>query len=655
MRFLQFSILIALCAIRSATLASEVDFEREIRPILNEHCIRCHGVEKQRGSLRFDFKADAFHGGEDGPAIVPNQPEKSLLLDRLVSHDPDEIMPPPKKGEKLSDTEIAKIRTWIEGGAPWPDDPTPAERLATAKKHWAFIPPVRPTPPAGGNPIDAFVSARQAEHELKPAPEADRRTLLRRVTLDLTGLPPTPEELESFLDDPAPGAYERVVDRLLASPRYGERWGRFWLDLARWAESDGYEANEIRPTAWRYRDYVVRAFNSDKPYDQFLREQIAGDELTPYSDEALIATGFLAAARTNDNEEDKAMQLNGPLVDVTNTVASVTLGLTLGCAQCHDHKIEPLTARDYYSLHAFFLRGQTNVLLLQGADLWAAWERGKPRELDAARKLRDVMENGARDVLRRDWLAKLNFEQRTAVEIPAEERNADQKQIAAEAQKSLDFSKEKVRGSLSEEDRKLLADLEKKIEGLEKHGQDLMPQTWGFYSPATSPNGIVNLTPKGMYPFPYKPDDLRTKAAAVLKRGDVHRPDEAVTPAWPAVLGPTPKGTKTRSQLVDWLVSPANPLTARVWANFIWQQHFGRGIVETSGDFGTHGAAPSNRELLDWLACELRENGWSTKHLQRLIVTSQTYRESSVSDPANLARDPKNQWLWHWSPRRLEA
>ena len=212
-----------------------------------------------------------------------------------------------------------------------------------------------------------------------------------------------------------------------------------------------------------------------------------------------------------------------------------------------------------------------------------------------------------------------------------------------------------MRASLSDDDRRLLGELDKKIEGLEKRAGAGLPQTWGFYSPATSPHGIVNLRPKGMYPFPYKPEELRSKPATVLKRGDIHRPDEPVRPGWPAVLGETPAGIRTRSQLVDWLVSEANPLTARVWVNFVWQQHFGRGIVETPGDFGTHGAAPTHPELLDWLACELREKGWSTKHLHRLIMTSHTYRQTAANDPENAARDPENRWLWHWSPRRLEA
>jgi hypothetical protein len=234
-----------------------------------------------------------------------------------------------------------------------------------AKEHWAFKPPTRPAVPTVKNPhgvvrnpIDAFLAVEHQRLSLSPVPEAERRALIRRVTLDLTGLPPTPEEVEVFLADASPDAYERLVERLLGSPHHGERWGRFWLDLARWAESDGFEANEIRPSAWRYRDYVVRAFNEDKPYDQFLREQIAGDELEPYADEHLIATGFLAAGRSNNNEEDKVVQLNGPLVDMANTVASVTLGLTLNCAQCHDHKFEPLTIQDYYLLHGFFVRGQ---------------------------------------------------------------------------------------------------------------------------------------------------------------------------------------------------------------------------------------------------------------------------------------------------------
>ena len=511
------------------------------------------------------------------------------------------------------------------------------------EQHWAFRLPVRPELPkesgVNANPVDILIAKKQRELGLKPLPEADRRTLIRRLALDLTGLPPSPEELSEFLSDSSPDAYSRLVERLLASPRYGERWGRFWLDLARWAESDGFEANEIRSSAWRYRDYVVNAFNTDKPYDQFLREQIAGDELTPYSDENLIATGFLAAGRSNNNEEDKIVQLNGPRVDMANTVASVTLGLTLSCAQCHDHKFEPLSMRDYYSFHGFFVRGQVNNLVLRDPALMEAWEKTRPPELATAKTL---------------------LEQLIApVRARLENRNAD---TAGDSK----ITDEKIRNTLNDDDRKLFDALKKKVKTLEDDLLNRKPHIWGYYSPGTSPHSIENLPPRGQYPFQYKPANLRTNQPFILVRGDPHRREAALSPGLPLVLDPGATNLTTRAELAEWLASDSNPLTARVWVNFVWQQHFGRGLVETSGDFGLKGAKPANQELLDWLACEFRKPthhspdgplppAWSTKHLHRLILTTAAYRRTSQYHRANAEIDPTNRHLWRWEPRRLES
>src|SRR6185369_15610644 len=382
-----------------------------------------------------------------------------------------------------------------------------------------------------------FIATKQRELGLTPAPEADRRTLIRRVTLDLTGLPPSPEEMDAFLADTGADAYEKLVSRLLASPNYGERWGRFWLDLARWAESDGYEANELRASAWRYRDYIVRAFNEDRPYDRFLGEQIAGDELVPYADEHIIATGFLAAARNNNNEEDKAVQLNEPLVDIANTTANVALGLTLGCAQCHDHKFEPLTIRDYYSWHGLFVRGQVNNLLLKNPELVGAWEKSRPPELDTAKKLLAELTAPVRAKLRDEARTKLSAKQRAALEVSADARTPEQIELTKKAEKALEVSDEAVKKALSEDDQKLLAELKKKVAALEKKAADSQPQTWGYYSPATSPHAVEHLPPRGMYPFPDKPAALKEAKPAVLKRGSVAMRGEPVETAVPYILG----------------------------------------------------------------------------------------------------------------------
>ncbi|MBX9628003.1 MAG: PSD1 and planctomycete cytochrome C domain-containing protein [Gemmataceae bacterium] len=588
----------------SAAPARAADFEKDVRPLLAARCGSCHGEKKQKGHLRLDLRADALKGGEGGPAIVPGKPDQSPLLRRVASRDDGEMMPP--TGDRLSDKEVAVLREWTEAGAKWPDDGSAADTFAAAKGHWAFIPPKKADVPAGAHPIDHFLAAKHRELGLTPVGPADRRTLIRRLTLDLTGLPPTPEEVEAFVADASPDAYAKVVDRLLASPRYGERWGRFWLDLARWAESDGYEANDLRPSAWRYRDWVVTAFNADLPYDRFLREQLAGDELTPYSDANLIATGFLAAGRTNNNEEDKVVQLNEPLVDVANTVASVALGLTLGCAQCHDHKFEALSIRDYYAWHGLFLRGQVNSLALTDPALIAEWEKTPPPELATAKKL----------------LAELTDPKR-----PPPAADSD--------------------------DAKFVAELKKQVAAWEKKRTQSRPHTWGFFSPATSPHPVQVLPTRGQYPFSYKPDALKAAKPVVLKRGNPATRGDPVEPAAPTVLGGAKLGT--RRELADWLAGDANPLTARVWVNYVWQQHFGRGLVETPGDFGVKGARPTSQPLLDWLAVEFRERGWSTKHLHRLIVTSDAYRRASEPHAGNAAKDPDNRHLWRWRPRRLEG
>lgn len=643
--------LVFALAVASAHAAfGAVDFEKEIRPLLTERCASCHGEKKQKALLRLDRRADAFKGGENGVVIVPGKPEASPLFQRVVSTDADEVMPP--KGERLTGREVAVLRQWIAEGAAWPDDGSVADTFVMARGHWAFTPPRKAMVPAGEHPVDFLIATKQRELGLIPVPEADRRTLLRRVTIDLTGLPPTVPDADAFLSS-TNLPFETLVDHLLTSPQYGERWGRFWLDLARWAESDGYEANERRASAWRYRDYVVKAFNNDMPYDRFLREQIAGDELSPYSDEHLIATGFLAAARNNNNEEDKTVQLNEPLVDIANTTASVALGLTLACAQCHDHKFEALTIRDYYAWHGLFVRGQVNGLLLRDDSGNAAWEKSQPPELNTARQLLKQLTDPVRARLRVEAEAKLSPGQRAALQVEKSSRTPEQNELAKAAEKSLAISDNTVKQALADDDKPLAEALRKKIAALEKQHNDQRPHTWGFYSPATSPHDVKHLPPRGQYPFSYNPAALKDTTPAVLNRGIASQRGEPVTTAVPAVLG----GAKisTRRELADWLASDANPLTARVWANFVWQQHFGRGLVETPGDFGVKGARPVNQALLDWLACELREHGWSTKHLHRIIVTSAAYRRASQSDAANEKRDPDNHHLWRWLPRRLES
>jgi hypothetical protein len=547
--------------------------------------------------------------------------------------------------------------------------------------HWAFKPIAVAEPPvvksAGWvrTPVDSFIAAQHEARGLKPAAEAPRRVLIRRLSLDLLGLPPTAEEIASFEADESEGAYQRLVERLLASPHYGERWGRHWLDLARWADTEGYEMNHPRPTAWRYRDYVIRAFNDDKPYDRFLREQIAGDELVPYLDDNLVATGFLAAARYSANEEDKDIQRNDVLVDIVNATSSVVLGLTFQCAQCHNHKFDRISQRDYYRLMAFFVKGQPHNYLLKDDALWKEYRAAIPTAYDPAVKLRDAILEPARARLREERRKNLSDEERAALDVPENKRDESMQKLAKKATDKLRVPQDQVEKSLAGDDKSLYESLKKKIAELEKQ-LPAKPQAWSYFSPATSPHTLETLAVQGFSPLPYDAARLKALEARLLVRGEVKRPGPIVEPGFPeaiaaameqndrgerlesdALPNPLPKraGAATRSQLVDWLVDPANPLTPRVWANRVWQYHFGRGLVATSSDFGAQGAEPTHSALLDYLAHELVHSGWSTKHLHRLIVLSNTYRQASSDNLANRELDPENMYSWHWQPRRLEA
>jgi hypothetical protein len=557
--------------------------------------------------------------------------------------------------------------------------PAPAEQ----SDHWSFQPLAAATPQRVANggwartPVDVYIAAEHVARKLTPAVEAPRRVLIRRLSLDLTGLPPTPEEIAAFENNSSADAYEQLVERLLASSHYGERWGRHWLDLARWADTEGYEMNHPRPTAWRYRDYVIEAFNEDRPYDQFLRQQIAGDELTPYHDKNLVATGFLAAARYSANEEDKDVQRNDVLVDIVNATCGVVLGLTVQCAQCHDHKFDAISQRDYYRLMAFFVKGQPHNFLLKDAALWKEYHAAIPTEYDPAVKLRDALLNAAR-ARHRDVRRKgLSDAERAALDKTADERTAEERTLAKAAEDKLRITNDQLEKGFAGDDKALYESLKKKIAELEKRLPE-KPQTWSYFSPATSPHELETLPVKGFSPLPYDAGKLKALEAKLLDRGEAKRPGPSVGPGFPeaiaacmsgsgphpsplaatAALRPEGEGASaltTRSQLVDWLVDPANPLAARVWANRVWHYHFGRGIVATPSDFGVQGAPPTHRALLDYLARELIASGWSTKHLHRLIVLSSTYRQASLHNKRNAEIDAENVYLWRWSPRRLEA
>ncbi len=637
----------------------KIDFRSEIYPILKDHCFQCHQGSSPSSGIRLDLRAELTGENSGKPLVEVNQSSKSRLILLVAGKVPGKIMP--ARGPRLSAVQVGLLRAWIDQGLAWDERLLPP--LERTAKHWAFQPVQRPDVPTVKdktlvrNPIDAFIVAAKEVRGLQPVPEATRAILLRRLTLDLTGLPPTPAEVDAFLADRTPQAYDRLVERLLASPAYGERWGRHWLDVVRWADSEGYESDHIRPFAWRYRDYVVRSFNADKPYDRFLREQLAGDEITPYSDENLIATGFLASARLSSNEEDKARQRNDILVDIVNATASTVLGLTMNCAQCHSHKFDPISARDYYRFQGFFIQGAPNNLALRDPAGWKAYRAVKPPEYDAAVRLKQILHDQARDQLLRERRAKLTPAQGSALATPEEKRSAEQQRLAREADLLLQILESQIEKAIPETDRPLYDELKKKITALEKQMVD-KPQTFGFYSPVSSPHKVEMLPMKGFYPPPYHPEELARARPYLLRSGEVHERGPAVEVGWPAVFGPTPSAKvekHPRTALVDWLVQPNHPLTARVWVNRIWQYHFGRGLVATPNDFGFRGARPSHPELLDWLASELIRSGWSTKHIHRLIVGSNTYRQSSRMNPINKERDPENRYLWRWTVRRLEV
>lgn len=640
----------------------QLSFRGDVYPLLREHCFRCHQGRDSEAGYRLDLRAELLGETNGEPLVVVGNSGKSRLVQLVSGIVPDERMPPKGEGRPLTKAEVALLRDWIDQGLEWDNELLPP-RLSDGG-HWAFQTVQRPKVPTNTEddwsrtPVDRFVAARHREQGLVPAKVAGRRVLIRRLYLDLLGLPPTPEAVQQFVQDKSSGAYGRLVDQLLASPRYGERWGRHWLDLARWADSEGFESNHERPYAWRYRDYVIEAFNGDKPYDRFLREQIAGDELLPYSDENLIATGFLASARLSSNEEDRKLQRNSVLVDIVNAAASSVLGLTLECAQCHNHKFDPLTQRDYYALQAYFVKGQINNLTLQDQELWRQYKSAAPPGYDEAVGLRDEIWRNARRLATQKVLESLPAEVQAALGTPEHLRDKHQQELARQGDLKLAVSGGDIRRNIPEEDRKLYDELKKKIDRLAKNGSWDRPQTWGFYSPATSPTSIDVLPMKGFYPLSYEPETLKQTRGYILVRGDVHDRGPEVRPSWPAIFGSDNNQTSnrnSRSSLVDWLVDKSNPLTARVWVNRVWQHHFGRGIVETSSDFGMNGAQPSHAKLLDYLAAELMESGWSTKHIHRLILLSSTYRQSAIAGDMSTKADPENRWLSRWSPRRLEA
>ena len=596
-----------------------IRFNRDIRPILSDTCYACHGPDatKRKAGLRFDDGVVAFEELESGRrAIVPGDTEASRLIERIEASDPDDRMPPEESGKSLTGEQRAMLRRWIEEGAKWED-------------HWSFIKPERPELPEVGdadwprNPIDRFILSRLETEGVTPSPEAGRRTLIRRVSLDLIGLPPAPEEVEAFANDPDPRAYGKLVDRILASPHYGERWARHWLDAARYADSNGYAVDGPRDI-WRWRDWVIDAINGDMPFDRFVTEQIAGDLMPDATRDQKIATGF--NRNTMINEEggiDKEEFRLEAVIDRVNTLGTVFLGLTMECARCHSHKFDPIAQREYFSLLSFF-NSDEEVNLQLPTDELLAKRRDVRHEVETKRLDLERFLLESRREAQPEWeasltdeeLTKLHDAQRDALATKRELRNSEQDRLVAELFKKAD--KEYKRRAAE-------------IKRLERRSPRI-------------PTSMV-LAPRA-----------EPRPTHLFIGGDFTHQGESVAPGVPAALHPMPEvENPTRLDLARWLVDRDNPLLARVTVNRAWQRFFGRGIVETENDFGAQGSPPTHPELLDWLATEFIANGWSMKEIHRTIVTSATYRQASHTRPELEEADPSNRLLARQSRLRLDA
>ena len=802
---------ISLLLLAVASLGAAVDFDREIRPLLQERCVECHGSKKVKANLRLDAKMHAVKGGESGPAFVAGNPAKSLLFDRITTQDAETKMPP--KGEPLTSAQTEKVRQWIAEGAVWPENAADqAARRDPRLDHWSVQPLRKDFGTAKS--VDDFVSARLKVAGLRMSPEADRRTLIRRLSFDLHGLPPSPERVEAFVRDDSPDAYAKLVDELLASPRYGERWARHWLDIAHYADTHGFERDQLRPNAWRYRDYVVASLNADKPYDRFIREQIAGDVLTPADPEAIIATGFLAAGPWDfvGQVETKSDMLKraaraGDLDDMVTQVVTSTMAVTMNCARCHDHKLDPITQREYYGLWAIFagvkredrhvdpkeqvhydrekaaleqrlseLRSDIARLSGEGFALASLLPVGTGIDRsngEITKKeqhyLRDIRANvlqrvakvpGVLGVFLPDGKADIKVDDRIVLKgLPKTSGHAwdtianrplqgqrttklDGIDYAAKgrtllglhANGGITFDLEKIRrlsglreGRLTgvvgfgasetaaetKADLTVFVDEQIKFQRLRLRKKETVALDVPIPADARTLTlvatdggdgigsdllfiGDPKLEPTAKESQLSSADaerlkSLRAEAKAadaavkqlkapamvyaavpqkeipvikVNRRGNPEDLGEEVTPTafgWvkhaPPALGGNdrPEGER-RHAFAEWITHPDNPLTRRTIVNRLWHHHFGQGIVTTPSDFGLGGDRPSHPELLDWLAEELRRNDWRLKPVHRLIVTSATYRQSSLAqDPKAAGLDSSNRLLWRQNPRRLDA
>ncbi len=653
-----FLLLAGVCAGLTARATDEAGrhFAEKVKPLLDSRCVSCHGPDKVKGGLRLDSREAALKAGESGrPAVVPHQPAESLLL-KAVMHSVRDLEMPPK--DKLSSNDVAVLERWIRDGAPWPEAEamaagTPPSRLGERiGDAWSdprnpivrifggqrlglwSLKPVKPLePPAVRNrrwartPVDRFVLARLEAAGTSPAREADKRTLARRLFFDLTGLPPTPEQMQSFLADKRADAYEQLVDQLLASPRYGEHRARMWLDVIRYSDSNGFDWDEFRPKAWRFRDYVIRSFNLDKPFDQFIREQLAGDELldgppkTPAEQDALIATTYLRLGPQDNsagafNEQDRARA--EWMADLTETTGSAFLGLTMSCCRCHDHKFDPISQADHFRLRAFFepvkYADETPLDLAQEQEVIRVHNQSIDERIKPFVKQRDEILAGIKQRMRDERFARLTAEEKLLLSTSKERRTNDLKSKIEGIEKKVEPGDKEAKAALTGGEKARYDELAKEVAALKQLKREFAL-------------GLLAADNAGNVP-----------ATKILFQGDHKAPREAVEPGFISVLDPNPaaihaaankNSTGRRFTLAEWIASPQNPLTARVLVNRVWQACFGEGLVATPNDLGLAGARPANPELLDWLAGEFVRGGWSMKRLHRLLVTSAVYRQRS--------------------------
>lgn len=668
------AMLICVAVQSAAAEPAKVDFVRDVRPIL-EQCVKCHGPEKQQGGLRFDVRTGALREGDSGSqAISPNDAASSELLRRVEATDDSERMPP--EGQPLSRDQIHTLRLWIKEGAHWPEstDAAPVERAelrvtAEDRQHWSFQPLHAVQPPTVkdrnwcATTIDQFVLAAMEAKGLRPNLRADRQTLIRRVYFDLIGLPPSPEQVAKFVADARESAYESLVDELLDSPQYGERWGRHWLDLTRYADSDGLESDADRPNAYHYRDFVIRAFNSDISYQTFVRWQLAGDEYEPDDPQALAATGFLTTAPnevlTPKYIEEERLRLRfNELDDTAVTTTAAFLGLTLGCARCHDHKFDAIPTRDYYRIQAAFIGTKRGDVYLASRDTIAKFQKETQHWKTRMKPLQEQLDNWLTEQkklpaesLRLGKIDALNINDADK-EVLREQPDSEQgKRLSKLHAKLLTLADDDYRGAFTQEQRDHWDALKKTLDQV----ASLQP---------ASPPTVLAITEA----------DREPQATWLLTRGDFYAKQEPVELGFLSVLtgsrsaveylvsarqqAPDVPSSMQRRALAQWMtdeVEGAGALLARVFVNRVWQHHFGEGLCRTVNDFGVRAELPSHPELLDWLARDFVSGDWRLKRLHKLILMSAVYQQDTTFDEARAKVDPENRLLWRRRPLRLES